>query len=434
MIDSTGQVLIEGNVVGRFDGLRFLPDATALKNLATDQLEVLEKTLQDECVRRMMRLIEAEDSQFILSVDGKIRWQGEVVASLSRGDDFYLPKVLLFNDDRWGVALIPQVLERLNAWVNKSIQTHLSNFMTMKADDTLLGDSQMLAQLLLEQFGIVKRKQFAKQIKQMDQQARVPLRQHHIRFGAFHIYLIHSLKPAPRLWLGALYMLRAQAQMDDVEVIEKLLGALASGRTSLKLAQEVSEQLCSICGFAQISEYAVRVDSLEKLGEFIRQSLSLSPVDGSKPQGYVDGKQFYISQDMLSFLGIDYEGLGKILTGLNYTSVSVPKSDVLPVVAPQVEVQVEDTVAATEQAETVAEVEQILLWSYQKKEPYFKKEHNEQRQDKSFKKPYPKKAKGGHGFKQGAVKKEYGERRETKPKFDENSPFAVLKDLKSKLG
>src|SRR5262249_31969869 len=84
-ITKTGEVVVEGPAIGRLDGFRFAPAATTGGSDAKALGAAAQKALAGEIEARASKLAHAPDSQFVLSQDGTVRWQGEPVARLTAG-------------------------------------------------------------------------------------------------------------------------------------------------------------------------------------------------------------------------------------------------------------------------------------------------------------------------------------------------------------
>ncbi len=124
---------------------------------------------------------------------------------------------------------------------------------------------------------------------------------------------------------------------------------------------------------------AVRIDILERLADFIRPALSWKEdQQGEKPKGAYNGRQFYVTADMLSILGATHEDMEQVLKSLGYRSQKHLESDIIPPVAPLDEKKAvereaeavaakEDPVKSDEPVEEKADAEpeepkSILLW------------------------------------------------------------------------
>ena len=93
-----------------------------------------------------------------------------------------------------------------------------------------------------------------------------------MRFGAYHIYLPHLLKPAPRALAAQLWALKHEGpQTKGLDDVPHLAG---SGRTSIPADKEMPKALYRAAGYRVCGERAVRVDILERLADLIRPALA----------------------------------------------------------------------------------------------------------------------------------------------------------------
>ena len=86
-IGKTGEVIVEGHVIGRLDGFTFAPDAAEAGSDAKALQATAQKALAGEIDARAEKLSAAPDEQFVLTSDGTIRWTGDAVAKLVAADD-----------------------------------------------------------------------------------------------------------------------------------------------------------------------------------------------------------------------------------------------------------------------------------------------------------------------------------------------------------
>ena len=148
------------------------------------------------------------DEAFILSSDGTIRWHGEAVAKLVAGDKVLAPRVRILSDEHLTGGPRDQVQARLDLWVHAHIAKLLGPVQALEASPELTGLARGVAFQLAEAVGVIERPKVADDVKQLDQEARAVLRKLGVRFGAYHIYLPATLKPAPRALALQLFMLR----------------------------------------------------------------------------------------------------------------------------------------------------------------------------------------------------------------------------------
>ena len=86
-IGKTGEVTVEGHVIGRLDGFMFAPDASAAGSEAKALNAAAQKALASEIEARATKLSQASNDQIVLANDGALRWTGDAVGKLVAGDD-----------------------------------------------------------------------------------------------------------------------------------------------------------------------------------------------------------------------------------------------------------------------------------------------------------------------------------------------------------
>src|SRR5207302_10660662 len=99
-IGKTGEVIVEGHVIGRLDGFTFAPDAAEAGSDAKALQATAQKALAGEIDARAEKLSTAPDDAFVLTSDGTIRWTGDAVAKLVAADDALHPRLRIIADDR----------------------------------------------------------------------------------------------------------------------------------------------------------------------------------------------------------------------------------------------------------------------------------------------------------------------------------------------
>src|SRR3989440_4833860 len=99
-IGKTGEVIVEGHVIGRLDGFAFAPDATEAGSDAKALQATAQKALAGEIDARAEKLGTAPDDQFVLTSDGTIRWTGDAVAKLVAAEDSLHPRLPIVAAER----------------------------------------------------------------------------------------------------------------------------------------------------------------------------------------------------------------------------------------------------------------------------------------------------------------------------------------------
>jgi ATP-dependent RNA helicase SUPV3L1/SUV3 len=343
--NKTGEVVVEGHLIGRLDGFVFVPDASAGGSEAKALHNAAQKALAGEIASRATRLAEAPDEQFALAADGTLRWTGAAVGKLYAGEEALRPRVRVVADEHLTGAPRDAVEARLNAFIKSYIEKLLGPLCELAAAEDVTGIARGVAFQLVEAFGVLDRQRVAEEVKGLEQPARASLRKYGVRFGAYHIYLPVLLKPAPRSLALQLWGLRHDGPQS--QGLDGLTQVAGSGRTSIPADRAIDAALYRTAGYRVCGERAVRVDILERLADLIRPALSWREgAAGPKPPGAFAAGGFTVVNGMTSLTGASGEDFASILRSLGYRMERRPKpqelraeSQSLPQAIPQVQSQ-----------------------------------------------------------------------------------------------
>ncbi|HVX81962.1 MAG TPA: helicase-related protein [Devosiaceae bacterium] len=324
-INDRGEVSLEGHLIGSIEGFRFTlarSEEGDAKGLRTAANQVIAPELRN----RAERLAGAPNEELILSTDGFIRWKGEVVANIVEGDSLLAPRLIVLADESLTGPELERVQERLNLWLRHHINTLLEPVIALAEPADLEGAARGIAFRLSESLGILPRSAVADDVKGLDQDVRAKMRKHGIKFGAYHIYLPLSLKPAPRELAIILYALKHGGVRQPG--VSELPHIVLSGRTSVIVDPEIKPALYEVAGFKVAGKRAVRVDILERLADLIRPLIAFDPRTATNPtpRGAAEGNGFRVTIEMTSLLGCSGEDFSSILSSLGYRMRRVPKA------------------------------------------------------------------------------------------------------------
>ncbi len=317
-INSTGDVLVEGQHVGSLEGFRFTPDANADGPEAKALRTAAQKALVNEIQNRAERLSNGANTEFVLSGEGALRWQGAIVAKLLDGDDPLKPRLILLADDTLNGPTRDRVQARIDLWLSTHVGTLLKPLFDLQSAESLSAPARGIAFRLAENFGTLERSVVADDVKSLDQDARAGLRALGVRFGAYHIYAPALLKPAPSSLLAMLWALKNGGL--DVPGLADLARLAASGRTSVPVEPSYPPALYQIVGYKVAGTRAVRIDILERLADIIRPLLAWRPTTDQPepPEGAINGFGFTQTVAMTSLLGCSGEDFASVLRALGY--------------------------------------------------------------------------------------------------------------------
>ncbi|HEY0234502.1 MAG TPA: helicase, partial [Afipia sp.] len=348
-IGKTGEVTVEGHVIGRLDGFMFAPESAEAGSDAKALQATALKALAGEIDARAEKLSNAPDDQFVLANDGTLRWTGDAVAKLVAADNALSPRIRIVADDRLTGAPRDAVQARLDLWLKTHIEKLLAPLFELQKAEDVTGIARGIAFQLVEALGVIERAKIATEMKDLDQPSRAVLRKYGVRFGAYHIFVPSLLKPGARGLASLLWALK----QDDVD-FGALTGAqhlAGSGRTSFAADKALTPDAYRVLGYKLCGERAVRVDILERLADLIRPALSWRPGSSlEKPAGAFDGRAFVVTQAMTSLTGSAGEDFASVLRALGYRMERRPPMPEAPPVAAPVEVVAGETVATQETA------------------------------------------------------------------------------------
>jgi ATP-dependent RNA helicase SUPV3L1/SUV3 len=334
-IGKTGEVIVEGHVIGRLDGFTFAPDAAEAGSDAKALQAAAQAVLAGEINARAEKLSGAADEQFVLTSDGTIRWTGDAVARLTAAEEALHPRIRIISDERLTGAPRDKVQARLDLWLKTHIEKLLGPMFELSKAEDVTGIARGIAYQLVEALGVLERPKIASELKDLDQPSRATLRKYGVRFGAYHIYFPGLLKPAARALAALLWALK----QDNVD-LSALSGAqhlASSGRTSFPVDKALPRDAYRVLGYKQAGERAVRVDILERLADLIRPALAWRDTSpGEKPAGAFDGRGFVVTQAMTSLTGSAGEDFASVLRALGYRMEKRPPLPPKPVVATEV--------------------------------------------------------------------------------------------------
>ncbi|MBR0757473.1 helicase [Bradyrhizobium jicamae] len=341
-IGKTGEVIVEGHVIGRLDGFTFAPDAAEAGSDAKALQAAAQAVLAKEIDTRAEKLGAAPDDQFVLTSDGTIRWTGDAVAKLVAAEDALHPRLRIISDERLTGASREAVQTRLDLWLKTHIEKLLGPLFELAKAEDLQGIARGIAFQLVEALGVLERTRIQAEMKDLDQPSRATLRKYGVRFGAYHIYFPQLLKPAARS-LASLLWAEKQDNV-DMTALSNAQHLASSGRTSFPVDKTLPRDAYRVLGYRQCGERAVRVDILERLADLIRPALAWRETSpGDKPAGAFDGRGFVVTQAMTSLTGSAGEDFASILRALGYRMDRRPPLPPKPVEAAPV---VTETVSA----------------------------------------------------------------------------------------
>ena len=360
-IEAGGEVHVEGEFVGRIEGLNFKPDAAS----AVTELQTLKAAslaaVTTEILARAKALAATPDTELKMTRVGAINWNGQAVGQVKPGDHALRPQVDVIADDILQGAARDEVKERLQKFVGRHVATTLEPLFKLEEADGFEAQARGMAFRMVEAFGVLPRENVVEEVKSLSQEDRAKLRSMGARFGAFHIFLPALLKPAAT---DLRLLLWWQQHHKGESVIPN---PPANGLTSTPADPTLPEGFYRICGYGLCGRRAVRVDMVERLSDLIRDRVFWKPriETEQRPSGSVEGGGFTVVPDMMSLVGCSGEEFDEILVSLGFKSLMrpMPKPAHLiaaPAPAPAPTLSVDDPTAMTVPLEAEAVPQEVI--------------------------------------------------------------------------
>ncbi|TIP28615.1 MAG: helicase [Mesorhizobium sp.] len=325
-ISPTGTVLVEGHHVGELQGFRFTADQSAGGEDAKAVRTAAQKALAAEFEARAERFGASANGDIALGSDGTLRWIGAPIGTLVAGDEPLKPRLVLLADEQLTGPARDKVAARAERFVNFQIETLLKPLVDLKNAEQITGIGRGIAFQLVENFGLINRRDIAEEMKSLDQEGRAALRRLGVRFGAYHVFVPALIKPAPAGLVTLLWALQNDGK--DKPGFGDVVHALASGRTSVVIDPTFDKAFYKLAGYRNLGRRAVRVDILERLADLIRPATNWKPGLGQRPDGAYDGQSFMVTPPMMSILGATADDMEEILKGLGYRAEPKPAVEV----------------------------------------------------------------------------------------------------------
>ena len=314
-IEAGGEVRVEGEFVGRVEGLLFKSEAAAgAEHNALKAASAV--AVAAEIASRAQSLAATPDTELKLSRQGEIIWAGNVIGKIHAADHALRPRAEVIADDLLPAPLRDEVRERLQKFVQRHIAGLLEPLFKLEEAEGFEAEARGMAFRLVEAFGVLPREQVAEEVKNLSQETRAKLRSFGLRFGAYHLFLPALLKPAATDLRLLLWWLSSHKGEGSIAT------APANGLTSAAADLSLPEGFYRIVGYRLCGRRVVRVDMVERLADLIRDRVFWKPriETETRPAGSVEGGGFTVVPDMMSLVGCSGEEFDEILLSLGFKS------------------------------------------------------------------------------------------------------------------
>ena len=306
-VTEDGEVIVEGQFIGRLLGFEFIVDPRASGAEAKSLRAAGEKALRPVMAARAAALANAGPDELTLTDDGAIMWRSAQVAKLAKGPAALRPDVVISGLADITPNMRGRVEDRLKEFVSAKIEGLLGPLVLLQiaanveGDNALKGLTKGVAYRVVENFGATSRTQFGDELKQIAQEERAKLRKIGMRFGEYTLHMPALLKPAPASLLTLLWALWAERKPGDTPPPK-------AGLVSIKTTDKLPHAYYYASGYRPSGERAVRIDMLERLAGLIRTARN----EAKTREG------FEATSQMMSLVGCSGDEFESILRSLGF--------------------------------------------------------------------------------------------------------------------
>ncbi|MEE9380652.1 MAG: helicase-related protein, partial [Hyphomonadaceae bacterium] len=257
-ITSSGEVSVEGHVVGRLVGLKFEPVSTEKTLEGKTVRGAAQAALKPILARRLEDIASALPAAFTLAKTGEINFDNEIIARLVKGKDWLAPSVSLIGAEDSDADLREKARARIEAWtleeITRVLPTHFA-LAHLKAAETLEGLARGIAFRLMETGAAVDLR-LDDPSHRITTEQREALKAVGLRAGRVAAHVPDAQKPAAQLLISIL-----RSAYDDVSCTPAPEGA-----GSFPIDETWTDAALSANGYLRFGGLAVRADLAERLG------------------------------------------------------------------------------------------------------------------------------------------------------------------------
>jgi ATP-dependent RNA helicase SUPV3L1/SUV3 len=297
-VDKAGSVMVEGSVIGRLDGFRFVPDAvdgTEARMLMT----AANRMLRNEVALRARQLATDTDAAFAIDPIGKLIWRNAAVGRLVAGDAMLAPRAEVHAGDFLEGEARERVRQRLQLFVKCEVEGRLKPLFAAR-DLPLDGVGRGLVFQLVDALGCIAAVEVAEQVRGLGTGVRRALGRVGVRFGRESVYvepLLGSETVRFRALLWAVHHGRT---------LPPLPGTRALGK-AIAIDPTLPSSFYAAIGRRILAGIALRPDRLERLV--------------AAAQGRAQAGPFSADVELAAVAGVGVSELGPVLRALGYRGV-----------------------------------------------------------------------------------------------------------------
>lgn len=258
-VNSDGEVLVEGQFVGRLRGLVFEPDPDRIGFDRRTLLAAANRVLRDEIEKQATILLNTTPDMLQWPDTASIKWRNATIGTLSKGAGPMTPLPRVIATEHLAPALMQRIVRHLQAWLDQEIRRTLAPLFRLLAMN-FEGTARGLVFLLGQGMGFVSRAEAADLLHTIPPADRRRLRHAGVVLGYHDIFMPALLRPKPA---RLRYRLTALFQECDFPPLPP------EGRVSFIPQEDYSDAALFAAGYRRCGILAVRLDILERLSPIL---------------------------------------------------------------------------------------------------------------------------------------------------------------------
>ncbi len=258
-ITASGILQVEGEEVGRLEGLKFIPSDEALADKVI--MSAALRALRNGMKGRVAALVKSCDDDFELSLSGVISWRKSPIARLKRGSAVLKPGVLIDRNENIDNHQRQQIERRVARWLFLYLQSEfgcLSTLLSLDCPPSVRG----LLFRVVEGLGSMPRKTLLPQLRGIDPAGRKFLKSENVKIGILSVY-VPELITNKKVRLRAL--LWATANQHSIPAI-----IFKNSRAGHEVSK-ASKSFWLSTGHFTFGGRALRIDRVEKIASILRR-------------------------------------------------------------------------------------------------------------------------------------------------------------------
>ncbi|MBR4126964.1 MAG: disulfide oxidoreductase [Alphaproteobacteria bacterium] len=276
-IGEDGSVSVEGQTIGKLEGLRFMPDTGNGKFADRVLMNAADKALQAEFQTRIAEILDPEKDDLTLENDARILWKGQNLGKVVKGRDILHPAISLTVQENIDSSYVEQLRTRLNGW----LEVYLNNkimplFKALRTIDEegASGSVRGILYQAADQLGTIRREKVLELVKGLNEADKKILAKTGVRMGYEYIFFPMLLKPAAQRVCAILWKIWN-------EKTQYATGFAIDGKMSFAVEKGIPWALYLVQGYVLAGTRAIRVDVMERFTSKLRE---ITRQDKGKPQ------------------------------------------------------------------------------------------------------------------------------------------------------